>query len=376
MRKTLIIFSFILVPYLSVAQSDYYATEERLIMGVELKPGSEKENAIAIRVKDKESERFVSYNPYEIVEYGLRDGRVYFSKEIESSISNKRVFMQRIYDGEMKIYYYRGADSKTFYFESDSIPLTAIPRKNEEGQKYNDFLIQLTQDCDKVKDAAKLVMYNAASMAEFFNRYENCEEKPFPHFKLGLKVGYDQQNVNPDFFSYAALSQLNYSYNGSFTAGFFIESPTLVRNLSMQTGAYYVSHAYSYFETLDEFTDIDFVMNYSTLRIPFVVRYYFPINVYRPFLSGGLLWSYHFENEHTVHESSRQSDGSMLIEELDYGAMVTDSDLGLQAGLGIEYDLDFRRSIFLEVNYGYQFGVSDNISTRSIVITTLLGISF
>ena len=172
---------------LSFGQTEYFSTDSTASHGVELIDGGELINSQFCRVK--KGEKTIEYTPYEVEEFGFKNGRVYISKEIQIADSSKRVFMERLHNGNTTLYYYRGKGIKTFFIQKDSTLFIEIPKQDTAKEDYSNQLSNLTNDCPSVLDASKLVRYNKKSLSKFIARYNKCELKPFPSFKYGLTVG-------------------------------------------------------------------------------------------------------------------------------------------------------------------------------------------
>ena len=107
------------MPVVAYGQNEYYSIDSSIYVGVKLIDGGAILNSRICQVK-KDGE-VVEYSPYEVKEYGFKDGRVYVSKEIQLSDSSKRrVFLERLYKGKANLYYYRAKGIKTYYIETDS----------------------------------------------------------------------------------------------------------------------------------------------------------------------------------------------------------------------------------------------------------------
>jgi hypothetical protein len=84
------------------AQSSYILRDSLMSLNLKLIEGTDSENANFIKVKMKKNE-IAKYTPQDLKEYGLKDGRVYISKQINFKNSNQKVFLERLVRGRITI---------------------------------------------------------------------------------------------------------------------------------------------------------------------------------------------------------------------------------------------------------------------------------
>lgn len=241
MRYLIIIFLISLLPILSFGQSDYFSTDSTSSLGIKLIDGGDLINSQFCQVK--KGDKTIQYTPYEVKEYGFKDGRVYISKEIQIADSSKRVFLERLKKGNTTLYYYRGKGLKTFFIQKDSTLFVEIPEQDTE-EDYSTQLLNLTKDCSNVSDACKLVSYNKKSLSKLISRYNQCELKPFPHFKYGFLIGYEFLRLIPSSEQNYNLKYFDYKYDGGFTIGIFLDNPILVSDISLHVELLLSKHGY------------------------------------------------------------------------------------------------------------------------------------
>lgn len=357
---------------LSFGQTEYFSTDSTASHGVELIDGGELINSQFCRVK--KGEKTIEYTPYEVEEFGFKNGRVYISKEIQIADSSKRVFMERLHNGNTTLYYYRGKGIKTFFIQKDSTLFIEIPKQDTAKEDYSNQLSNLTNDCPSVLDASKLVRYNKKSLSKFIARYNKCELKPFPSFKYGLTVGYEFLRLIPSRKQNENLKYFDYKYDGGFSIGLFLDNPILVSDFSFHTEINFSKHGYSY-NHISASEDLDLIINISSLRVPILIRYSLPKNNIRPYFNTGAIFSYNISNENALYQASF-SDNILEISNQVEESIISDNEIGYLLGCGLEYNLDYKKSVFFEIRYCKQYGISYNIQNNNSIINISSGINF
>ena len=328
---------------------DYYLSDSTTIIGAKIIDAGEKENSQFVSIK-RRKDIVIKLSPDEVQEYGFADKRVYVSKEIHIDDTTKRVFLEKLTDGKISLYYYRGK-SKLFVMEKDSSFLIAMPKnKGNDNSAYKVQLKEITGDCPEVADAANFVGYNKKSLIHFFDRYNKCKLRPFPHFRYGIKAGYEWTKIiDPP----QSFEQFDFKYGGSFTLGLFMDAPINVSDFSLNLGINYSRHGYSY-NKLIQVKDFDFVANLSSLKMPVLVRYALPSNKYRFFVQTGGIIEYNLKKDAHWYESSIE--GNIITIERIATFKIDDSRFGFSVGAGMEYKVTTRNSLFFELSFDQLYG--------------------
>ncbi|MBT3208489.1 MAG: hypothetical protein HN704_07245 [Bacteroidetes bacterium] len=95
MKYSHIIFLIVFIPAHSSGQNEYFATDSSKSIGINLIDGGDLTNSRMCQVKN--GAQTTKYSPYELKEFGFKDGRVYISKEIQIADSSIRVFLKRLH---------------------------------------------------------------------------------------------------------------------------------------------------------------------------------------------------------------------------------------------------------------------------------------
>ncbi len=359
------------MPILSFGQSEYFSTDSISSYGIKLVDGGDLINSQFCQVK--KGNKTIQYTPYEVKEFGFKDGRVYISKEIQIADTSKRVFLERLHKGNTTLYYYKGKAIKTFFIQKDSTLFVEIP-KQATDEDYSKQLLNLTNDCSNVSDACKLVNYNKRSLSKLISRYNQCELKPFPHFKYGLITGYEFLRLIPSDVQNDNLEYFDYTYDGGFTIGLFLENPILVSDFSLHAELLLSKHGYSYNKLVDN-KDLDFVANFTSLNVPLLLKYAYPSNKIRPFINIGINGTYLIKNETLLYETIIK-ETVIKINDTEVTSMLSDFQLGYVIGGGFEYRLNYKNSLLFELRYSNQYSQGSSEFIGNSTLSVLTGISF
>lgn len=374
MRTTFILLFICLVSIEIHGQSDYFKTDSTSSIGVKLVDNGEASNSRFCTVKN--GEKTDVFSPYQVKEYGFGDGRVYVSRKIQLPDSAQSVFLEILVKGKKTLYYYRGKQLKTFFVGNDSTLFVELPKNNAaKTGNYRDQLRQLTTDCPKTVDALKLVNYRKRQLAEFINRYNDCERKPFPYLKVGLTAGYNLMKLSPTNNRLeATLNKMDYTNSGVFTVGLFVDQPILLSDFSLHAELYYAKYGYSYNKMIDS-KDVDFVANISSLKIPFMIRYSYPSNRIRPFINAGAIAANNFKNKILLYNATITGNTIETTSMQDISPSQK-YQVGYTFGGGIEYNLNYRNHLFIELRYSKLLNPTGTEQLDSSEYHIITGINF
>ena len=373
MNYLYLLFLMVFFPLLTFGQHEYFSNDSTISTGIKLIDGGALMNSKLCQVK--KDNKTIKYTPFEVSEFGFNDGRIYVSKEIQNSDSTQRVFLERLYKGKATLYFYKEKGRKSFFIEKDSSLFVELPKRDSDNRSFNKQLSDITNDCSNVTEAANLVKYNKRSITKLVSRYNKCELKPFPHFRYGITLGYEfarlvpsSGNQNLDVLSF------DYTYDGGYSIGFFIENPILVSDFSVHSEVSFSKHGFSY-NKLTENTDRDFVANLSTLKVPLLIKYEYPSVKIRPFANIGVVGLFHIENNTQLYESILSKD-KLEIGEVKLYSPIDDIQLGYCLGGGVEYKLKSKNWLVLEIRYANQYGNTSRGALGISGFNLVTGINF
>ena len=335
--KRIIFFSILaLLVFNLQAQNSYYLTDTTSYVNVEVVDGGALMNAKFCQVKI--NGEVVLFTPGEVREYA--------AKPIPGDDELQSVFLERLVNGKMVLYYHRDKGEINFFVEKEG-NLLRIPQK----PAFRDSLQNWVTDCSNVDDAVKLVQYNKRSLAELVKRYNDCRLKPFPHMTYGLVAGYEMIKFSgASFGRNDYFAELDFKYDGGFFIGLFYDTPILVSNYSFHAEVCYSQHKFSLNKSFND-VDIDFIADISTFKFPILVRYTYPsVKKLSPFMNVGGLLGYHVKNTSTLYEARRI--GNVIeINNVNHKPLLHKKQIGIVIGSGLEYKLDYKKSLFFELRF-------------------------
>lgn len=356
-----------LLPICVNGQNDYLIRDSARNVGVKLIDGGNLKNLHFCRVvKGNDT---LEFTPEEVSEYGFKDGRVFVSRQILLNGNLENVFLEKLTEGKLSLYYLKSKNLKQFYIEKNDSSFTQLVKKDEANVKFKTHLVQMTRDCPEVSGASKLVTFKKRSMKELIYRYNHCISKPFPHVKYGVFVGYEYLRLADTKAQYGDLEYFDFTYDGAVSLGAFVELPILVSDFSFRTELSFSSHAYTYSKNVDD-ADIDFGADLTSLEVPLLFKYSIPINNIRPFFNVGVVGSFFVKNETILNRTSIYNGQLVTVDLKDYWKvfqidnagyvvnykefirpLVSDINFGYYLGAGLEIDLNYRKSLLIEFSY-------------------------
>ena len=372
MKHLYILFIVVFSPILSFGQLEYFSNDSSRSIGINLIDGGDLINSRLCQVK--QGNKIIKYSPDEVKEFGFKDGRVYISKEIQFADSSRRVFLERLYKGKTTLYYYKGKGAKTFFIEKDSTLFVEVPKQNTAKEHFSKQLLKITDDCPNVSDACKLVNYNKKSFSKLIARYNQCVIKPFPHFKYGFLLGYEFSRLIPSDKQNGDLKYFEYKYDGDFSIGVYADNPILESDFSAHAELLFSKHGYSYNKLVDN-KDIDFVANFTSIKVPLLVRYTYPSNKIRPYINVGFVGTYLIKNETLLFETTIK-ENTIEIDDPHITSLINDVQFGYNIGGGIEFKLNLKNSLFFELRYDNLYGAGDSEFRGTSAFNVFTGISF
>lgn len=361
-------------PLIFFGQTEYYTTETSETSGIKLIDGGEFINSQFCQVKI--GDKITQFTPYDIKEFGFKDGRVYVSKEIQIDNTSKKVFLERLQQGNATLYYYNGKDVKTFYIQKDNDALIELPKINSASEDYSEQLLKLTKDCANVSNACKLASYNKKSLSYLIARYNDCELKPFPHLKYGLLAGFEFSKLTPSSKnSNNYTNHFDFNYSTGFTIGAFIDKPISDSNFSLRLEAFYSKFSDAGSKQLSN-QDTDYMVNTSSLKMPLLIRYVYPSNTLRPFLNAGLIGVFNLTNDAILLETNI-TNNVIKIKDAEEKFIIDKNQFGFSFGGGVEYSLTYKSSVFFELRYDAVYSTTEPKDALNISsIKCITGINF
>ena len=115
------------------------------------------------------------------------------------------------------------------------------------------------------------------------------------------------------------------------------------------------------------------VMNILSAKAPLLLRYTLPSRQWRPYVNLGATAVWNFENSSDVFQFTRNNDVILISRPSDQ-ELVTDTEIGFTAGIGIQYPWNYRERIAFELRNTRYLEGSRNVSFNQLDF--LLSFSF
>jgi len=378
LRRIIILLILFFVARDVSGQNDHIYTDTSALVDIELIDGGSIRNSQVCQ--RKQGDKIIEYTPYELSEYGFANGKSYVSKSIIINNEFHRVFMERLVKGPLNLYYYMDKHRKRFFLENESLVFIELVKRDSIKKKnaFRNMLHSFCSDCSNLNNAIKLVSYNRKSLSELIERYNSCEIKPFPFFKIGVFIGYSSTKLLiPPNNTNRILKNMAFNYDGAFTTGIFIDHPLYVAGLSMHSEISCLRNGFSANKKNND-NEIELVINISELNIPMMLKYTYPSMKLRPFINTGILYTYHIKNENTTYESVINQN-EVDTHELGKMDLISKNQIGFSIGSGINYFINHRNSFFMELRYNQSFGLTFEVYGESLnknIFQLISGFSF
>jgi opacity protein-like surface antigen len=106
-----------------------------------------------------------------------------------------------------------------------------------------------------------------------------------------------------------------------------------------------------------------------------MISYTVPKNNLRPYFNAGAMFAYNINNESALYKAFI-SDNVIYISKQLEESIISTNEIGFVLGGGLEYDLDYKKSVFLEIRYSKLSGLSELTKNRNSIINISSGFKF
>jgi hypothetical protein len=224
-------------------------------------------------------------------------------------------------------------------------------------------------------NAARVAVYKKKSMSSLVKKYNSCLSRPLPFFKFGVILGYNNTRLSPPSKESAYdLKDVSFTPDKSFSAGIFCDIPLYLGGFYFHPEISFNANSFLYNETTGNI-EKDIIVNSSTLSVPLMLKYALPKNKLRPFINAGCMISHDIRNKNAVYLSEHMGD-VIEINKVNTYDIVSREQLGFSGGAGCEVDIDYRRSISLEVRYNYLLPITSDVTLKKDQLNLLIAFAF
>lgn len=365
MRYIILIFLLLSLNILVSGQKSAYMKDSvALSVNVKLYKGSRSENAEFVQVI--RDEKLIRYSPNEIKEYGFKDGRVYISKDISIADSTRKVFLERLVDGKLKLYYYCSKGADMFFLEKEDGTLISLERKDSNAS-FRDLLVEHTKDCPEISSKSKLIKYNKDFLLSFVREYNGCKSLHMPMLRYGVFAGMAFTkpitiNTLPE------IDDFTYNLSGSLYFGLFLNLPINESDFSLYSSFGFFKSSYSSNLSTNKY-DAGIQFEHSSLLVPVILKYALLKGRITPYLNIGLNYLYNLKNENILYKVL-DVNNTLQFEYFKTEAF-SDHQIGGTFGAGFQFEINFRKVVYIELNLNREFSVNKSQSLYNMNLIQL-----
>lgn len=329
--------------------------------------------------KDNNS-NYIEYFPEQLLGYRFIDGKYYVSKNLRIDNVERKVFLEILIFGKVKIYYSVLEDdpnnlhlskprSGRYYIEKDTgiyeINNDIITKQLPDGKtimrntnQYKGVLKVFFSDSPDIFKKVNNTSFNKESLINIAKDYhervctdEQCIifEKPLSKriYKLGITSSYIFQTG--DYFSQEYATDIKLKQDSKLSIGLF--AATNIDNdyrFWFQVKAMYISHSFTDSLMYRNVYPSSYNYKFSSILTDFTLKYRFSLSKIKPYVFGGLILGSIINNQFKLNTSL-----NLLTTKIDENAFENKILYGVTAGLGMEYQVVPKFNLFFSLSYDY-----------------------
>lgn len=324
--------------------------------------------------------------PSDVVSYGLRNGKVFYSRRITTDGETKRVFVENVEHGETNLYYYVDEDYRGFFIEKGHSGLIEIPIDLEARQE---MLAQYLGDYPWMKDPIRQTRYTRTALSTLVSLYNRGRKRPLSYFKWGVTAGLNYTTIGvpiagradrltglPRNSRFPTLASAKFTPAASAYVGLFADDPIKKSSFTYHYG---IGISKSTLESrhgrllsdprgLPFRSDIWAQIELVSLDFPFMIRYTLPERTFRPFVNLGMVMSYHLTNKYRTEEFRPDSNNTIITNEINGPQLVSIDMFGYIMGAGVQYQTNSHHNVSLEIRRNEYFEEKDRLNKRQVML--------
>lgn len=371
------------------AQRSFIETYARFLPNAPLIEGRPSDNSQFVRLKSKGDTIFLY--PNDVISYGFKNGKVFYSRRIELNGESLRVFIENIDHGEVSLYYYVDKEKRAFYLEKGTNGLVELPFDAAARQ---DTLTKYIGDYPWMKDPIRQSRYSRNSLSRLISLYNRGRNKPLSYFKWGITAGLINTTIGvptpgradrltnlPRNSRFPVLATADFIPANTVFVGLFADDPIKKSSFSYHYGIgiskSVLDSRHSRFLSDPNgrriTTDISAEIELITLDFPFMIRYTLPERRLRPFVNLGMNMSYHIRNQYRIEEFRPDSGNTIVTNDITGPQLISIDMFGYILGGGVQYQLKSRHNLTFEIRRNDFFEEKDRLNKRQVLF--LVGVS-
>ena len=317
--------------------------------------GYERYHYVTVQRGKKET---IRYTPDEVNNFFV-DGSAYHSIHFPLEENKPKVFMEQILsNGSVKVLYYLNKENRYFFLqnnEADSLQLIT-----EKNNPFKDYLLNEYANCPGLEYMSQYkIKMKKASFRKANRMFSRCNPNLHTRFRYGVFLGVGNGNL-----SSGVLNKIDGDFH--FIAGVYTDIP-FYKGISFHPEIYYLKDTYkSEEEENNNFQDG--IYNRKSIVLPLQLRYssIFMKGNFVPYLQAGPLINFCLDKEYKKR-SINNNEGEVEIKHDYLSEKSNYFYTGVSVGGGIEYKLNFKHSLYLDIRYNSNFDKEKN----NMLFTTL-----
>ena len=352
--RSLFTLAFIFILTSTFAQTSFIVINDRTTTGIEFVYDDPQELTWSVTYIKDGSE--ISMMPGEVQKFGLENGRVFVSAEIDYYDHATSVFLERIITEPVDIFLFSNEYSQPiFYFLDDSSRYIQIV--DPESIKGREQMLWLTPGSNENIENLKFIK-DRRTMIEYFRRYNEKDfDAPFPRNRIGIEIALGFTKFLPiDRFNDVYTKDFNFGYTALYSFGIFNERP--LKNHHFSTLLSYFISGYNYV-MYDEINYRDILIDTRVIQLsfPMMLRYYAWRPKISPFINAGAGWniSRSTYEQYEVRNSEGVISNILVAEDL-----VPHLQTYFLVGSGFAYHLSYKSLLSFEARISAQFCFASN----------------
>ena len=200
--------------------------------------------------------------------------------------------------------------------------------------------------------------------------YNNGKNRPLPYTRFGITAGYGRMSLTlPEAMTVGQLSDISFDPGSSLSFGIFTDLPILMSDFSFNAGLNFSKYGFNANSKTSQ-SDVDVVVNITSLNLPALLRYTLPTTVWRPFINAGGLCSFFLKYDRDIYESTIDQN-EIIINEVQHESYAYEGMLGYSLGIGLQRNLYYRKIASLELRYNHLPGNEEtfNMSLAEVLVS-------
>ena len=358
MNKILIIVLIFSSSFL-VAQTDYYIIGNKMVGGIVLIDGGNKTNHTICQVKN--GEFIETYTPFQIREYGFKDGKTYKAFQVSKQDTSCRYYLEIVTSGKINLFFLKDSSGNKRYFLSkygDS-SLIELPKRKVDFRA----LLSSTLNDPKTINDVKYTSFRYFNLKRFISNYNKENKRLFPRFHYGFFLGRtaSQYSFNESQLTFTT-PQLDLTWN--FTLGVFVDIPIYSSEFSFHPELFVKKNKFNVSYDTHYNNSYDFFVNNISFTMPLMFRYTILKKDNSPFFEVGPMFSHALYNKNAIY--SYKMDSNTVTIKVRHDNIFQKTNAGISIGIGVLAHIHDRHSIFSEIRYNSYFGNSSIINVNEL----------